>query len=160
MEHKIISNENYFFALSNDLLKDGDLVVSIHTKKTKVVGAELEGRCSTEWKKIVGQFPLGDAPFLDGVAILPMPEPKHYTEEDIIFSITKAISCYRFDDDEEDIPNKVLFRVKTNKTPKAFKGDMKTLKTVEGVYNIESIVPVVKTNPVTGKAEWVGEYIY
>jgi hypothetical protein len=50
--------------------------------------------------------------------------------------------------------------VKTNKTPKAFKGDMKTLKTVEGVYTIESIVPVTKTNPATGKAEWVGEYIY
>lgn len=69
MKYELIKTENYLLVVSDEEIKDGDGVLF---DGTAIVGLAMNGFVQSEDdKKIIAHLPLNNAPYLDGVDVLP-----------------------------------------------------------------------------------------
>ena len=172
MTHEIIKTENYLLVVDESEIKENDWVIN-ENKNIAKADENFIFNCSHEfdkfWRKIIAHLPLNNAPFLEGVDVLPPLDNIRYDFAEMFYNILKA-TYPRFDEWVEAI--------EYNKAREKYKY---TEEDIENAFNsgrgygnpehtkdlnsfIQSLqqpkIPVAFLEKGSYNGTWIGEYIY
>jgi hypothetical protein len=185
MKHELIKIDDYLLVVSDKEIKRGDfpkysflhalepLFDAVLTHHEPILEDGYIG------KEIIAHLPLGEAPILEGVDLLP-PVPKQedntykYTEEDILNALEVGYQIgLGYDDDNPNTSLAHIIHIKDGyikslnkpKLPIAFESETDNILSYNADDGIDALVnpnfgqPKKITNS-EGRTEWVGTYIF